>query len=91
MPSACGSALDGSGRVVQVGIQMISGPGMKMVREFATPERMGVITAIHTHHYRNAPYGGWMRDIPADCDPNHVDWKAFQGEAAPLPSIRSAM
>jgi predicted dehydrogenase len=78
-------ALNGSGRVVQVGIQMISGPGMTMVREFATPERMGVITAIHTHHYRNAPYGGWMRDIPSDCDSNHVDWKAFQGEAAPAP------
>ena len=75
-------ALDGSGRVIQVGIQMISGPGMTMVREFATPERMGVITAIHTHHYRNAPYGGWMRDIPSDCDASHVDWKAFQGEAA---------
>ena len=38
-------ALDGSGRVIQVGIQMISGPGMTMVREFTTPERMGVITA----------------------------------------------
>jgi predicted dehydrogenase len=57
-------ALDGSGRVVQIGIQMISGPGIKMVREYATPERMGVITHIHTHHYRNAPYGGWMREIP---------------------------
>ena len=78
-------ALDGSGRVVQVGIQMISGPGMTMVREFATPERMGVITAIHTHHFRNAPYGGWTRDIPSDCDSNHIDWKAFQGEATPAP------
>ena len=78
-------ALDGSGRVVQVGIQMISGPGMKTVREFATPERMGTITAIHAHHYRNAPYGGWMRDIPSDCDTNHVDWNAFQGEATPCP------
>ena len=76
-------ALDGSGRVVQVGIQMISGPGMKTVREFLTPERMGVITAIHAHHYRNAPYGGWMREIPSDCDASHVDWNAFQGEATP--------
>ena len=76
-------ALDGSGRVVQVGIQMISGPGMSRVREFLAPERMGVITAIHTHHYRNAPYGGWMRDIPSDCDSTHVDWNAFQGEATP--------
>ena len=76
-------ALDGSGRVVQIGIQMISGPGINMVREYATPERMGVITHIHTHHYRNAPYGGWMREIPADCDASHVDWRTFQGEAAP--------
>jgi predicted dehydrogenase len=79
------NALVGSGRVVQIGIQMISGPGMKMVREFATPERMGVITAIHSHHYRNAPYGGWTRNIPSDCDPDHVDWHAFQGEATPCP------
>ena len=84
-------ALDGSGRVVQVGIQMISGPGMKTVRECATPERMGVITAIHTHHYRNAPYGGWMREIPPDCDPDHVDWSSVPGRSrAPRPSIRSA-
>jgi len=76
-------ALEGSGRVVQVGIQMISGPGIKTVREYLTPEHMGVITAIHTHHYRNAPYGGWLREIPADCDTSHVDWNTFQGEAAP--------
>jgi predicted dehydrogenase len=54
-----------------------------MVREYATPERMGVITHIHTHHYRNAPYGGWTREIPPDCDASHVDWRTFQGEAAP--------
>ncbi len=75
-------ALEGSGRVVQVGIQMNSGPGIQKVRELATPDRMGDITAILAHHYRNAPYGGWLRKIPSDCDPRHVDWAAFQGEAA---------
>ena len=41
-------------------------------------------------HYRNAPYGGWTREIPADCDPQHVDWKAFEGEAtAAIPLTRS--
>jgi predicted dehydrogenase len=44
---------------------------------------MGLITVIHTHHYRNAPYGGWKRSIPPDCDLQHVDWFAFQGEAKP--------
>jgi len=46
-------------------------------------QHMGTITQLHTHHYRNAPYGGWKLPIPADCDAQHVDWKTFQGEAAP--------
>jgi predicted dehydrogenase len=74
-------ALAGTGRVVQIGMQMNSGPGIGKVRELATPERMGVITAIEAHHYRNSPYGGWLRPIPPDCDPDHVDWPAFEGEA----------
>jgi predicted dehydrogenase len=78
-------AYEGSGRVVQIGIQSTSGPGFVQARNLATPERMGVITVVHTHHYRNAPYGGWKRRIPADCDPQHVDWAAFQGEATPHP------
>src|SRR6266571_3051657 len=76
-------AFEGSGRVVQVGIQSTSGLEFQRVRELATAEAMGHLTAIHTHHYRNSPYGGWMRAIPADCDPAHVDWAAFQGEASP--------
>src|SRR6516225_6891253 len=76
-------AYEGSGRVVQIGIQSTSGPGFAEARRLATPERMGTITLVHTHHYRNAPYGGWLREVPADCDPRHVDWPAFQGEARP--------
>ena len=44
-----------------------------------------MITQLHTFHYRNAPYGGWKRAIPADCDLQHVDWKAFEGEAKEYP------
>jgi len=78
-------AYEGSGRVVQVGIQAISTPGFGTIREMVAAEKLGAITALHTHHYRNAPYGGWTREIPADCDPQHVDWKAFLGEATPHP------
>jgi predicted dehydrogenase len=74
-------ALEGTGRVVQIGMQMNSGPGIAQVQELATADRMGVITAIEAHHYRNAPYGGWLRPIPSDCDEQHVDWPGFQGEA----------
>jgi len=71
--------------VVQVGIQCISTPGFGTIREMVSADKLGVITALHTHHYRNAPYGGWTREIPADCDPQHVDWKAFLGESHPYP------
>lgn len=74
-------AFAGSGRVVQIGMQMNSGPGVRKVQELIAPDRMGTITAIQAHHYRNAPYGGWLRQIPPDCDAEHVDWPAFEGEA----------
>jgi predicted dehydrogenase len=78
-------AFEGSSRVVQVGIQSTSGRTFAQARELASTERLGTITAIHTHMWRNAPYGGWKRRIPSDCDAEHVDWKMFEGEAAPHP------
>ena len=78
-------ALEGSGRVVQVGIQSTSSPAVAKVREYLQPEHIGVVTQLHTFHYRNAPYGGWKRSVPPDCDPQHVNWKAFEGEAQDCP------
>jgi predicted dehydrogenase len=79
------AALKGSKRVVQIGMQMVSGEGFKKIRQLATPEKMGTITALHIHHFRNSPHGGWLRPIPSDCDLQHVDWKEFQGEAPSYP------
>jgi predicted dehydrogenase len=76
-------ALEGSGRVVQVGIQSTSSAVFEKVKSLSTRDAMGDITALHTHMYRNARYGGWKRELPADCDASHVDWKMFQGEAKP--------
>jgi predicted dehydrogenase len=78
-------ALEGSGRIVQIGIQSTSGAEAMQARVYLAPEKIGTITQIHTHHYRNAPYGGWKRAIPPDCDTQHVDWNAFQGEAKAYP------
>lgn len=71
-----------SDRVVQVGIQSTSSPGQARARQLVHSKPMGRITAIHAHMYRNSPYGGWKRAIPDDCNPQHVEWKAFEGEAA---------
>ena len=75
------NAFQGSGRVVQVGMQMNSAPGCQKVRELAAPDRIGSISAIQAYHFRNSAHGGWLRPIPPDCDAQHVDWTAFQGEA----------
>src|SRR2546429_375682 len=50
-------AVEGSNRVVQVGVQSVSGKTFARARELTAPDSMGTITAIHTHHYRNRPYG----------------------------------
>jgi predicted dehydrogenase len=76
-------AVEGSNRVVQVGVQSVSGKTFARACELAAPDHMGTVTAIHTHHYRNRPYGGWKRSIPPDCNLDHVAWKEFEGEAAP--------
>lgn len=76
-------AMEGSNRVVQVGVQSVSGKAFARAREFSTPDHLGNITAVHTHHCRNRPYGGWKRTIPLDCSLEHVAWKEFEGEAAP--------
>jgi predicted dehydrogenase len=76
-------AFEGSNRIVQIGSQATSGPAVAAARAYLNEEHMGTITQIHTHHYRNAPYGGWKRPIPADCDTQHLNWDVFQGEAAP--------
>jgi predicted dehydrogenase len=78
-------ALEGSDQIVQVGIQSTGGPALEAVHQYLGADQMGAITALHTHHFRNSPYGGWKRPIPPDCDTQHVNWKEFQGEATEYP------
>jgi predicted dehydrogenase len=74
-------AFTGSGRVVQVGMQMNSAPSIPKIQKLVADGRLGTITAVQAHHYRNAPYGGWLREPPADCNAEHIDWPIFEGEA----------
>jgi predicted dehydrogenase len=76
-------AFQGSGRIVQVGMQMNSAPGLQKIRELST--HAGDMNCIETYHFRNAPHGGWLRSIPPDCDAQHIDWPAFEGEAKSYP------
>jgi predicted dehydrogenase len=77
---------DGGRRVVQIGHQACSTGQMNDVRQFLSdPRRMGRITAIHMHNYRNTPSGKphWSRSsrITPEVNPENVNWQAFLGEA----------
>ena len=88
-PADAQGVCQGSGRVVQVGMQMNSAPGIAKIQEWSTPDRLGAITAIQAHHYRNAPYGGWLRAIPPDCDAAARRLAGLRGRRQ-APRLRSA-
>ncbi len=77
---------DGGKHVVQIGHQSCSFGHMADVRQFLSdPERMGKITAIDMHMFRNTPHGKpqWSRTarITPDMNSENVLWKSFLGEA----------
>jgi predicted dehydrogenase len=44
-------------------------------------KQFGSIATIQATHYRSARYGSWARMPLAECDAQHIDWAAFEGEA----------
>ncbi len=81
---------DGGKHVVQVGHQATSFGHMTDVRQFLSdPARMGKITAIDMHMFRNTPHGKpqWSRTarITPDVNEENIVWPAFLGEAPKRP------
>jgi len=79
---------DGGKHTVQIGHQSCSFGHMTDVQQFLSdPQRMGKITAVDMHMYRNTPHGKpqWARParLTPDVNPENVLWKSFLGEAPP--------
>jgi len=71
-------------RVVQIGHQACSSGHVADATTFATGDKLGKMTALHMHMYRNTPHGKpqWSRPVYPDMNPENVLWNAFQGDAA---------
>lgn len=71
--------------VVQIGHQSSSSGQIKDAANFLAGGKLGKITAIHAHMYRNTPHGKpqWSRPIYPDMTPENIIWKSFLGEAPP--------
>jgi len=70
-------------RTVQIGHQGCSSGQMKDAFQFLKAGKMGKITAIHAHMYRNTPHGKpqWSRPTYPDMTPENILWGSFLGEA----------
>ena len=74
-------------RTVQVGHQSCSSGAVVDAAKFLTAGKLGKITAIHAHMYRNTPHGKpqWSRPTYPDMNPENIIWKSFLGEAPEAP------
>ncbi|MEZ5398211.1 MAG: Gfo/Idh/MocA family oxidoreductase [Bryobacteraceae bacterium] len=74
---------DGGKHAVQVGHQACSSGPMTDALAFAKSGKLGKITAIEAHMYRNTPHGKpqWSRPVFPDMTPENIIWKSFLGEA----------
>jgi predicted dehydrogenase len=69
--------------VVQIGHQSCSSGMVTDAQNFLASGRVGKVTAIEAHMYRNTPHGKpqWSRPVYPDMTPENILWKSFLGEA----------
>jgi predicted dehydrogenase len=75
----CLAAAKGSDRVVQIGLQHESSGPLADAKNWIGAGTVGKVTHVQSWMSRNTPHGKgqWVRPIPADCNAQNVNWKAF--------------
>jgi predicted dehydrogenase len=75
----CLSAANKSDRVVQVGLQHESSGSLADAKKWIKDGVLGKIAQVESWMSRNSPHGQgqWVRPVPADCNPQNVNWSAF--------------
>ena len=76
---ACRKAANASSQVVQIGLQHESEGAQVDARQWIEQGLLGKITSVEAWMSRNTPHGHgqWVRPIPPDCDPQHVNYALF--------------
>jgi predicted dehydrogenase len=76
---ACRKAAAASKQVVQIGLQHESSGELADARQWIKDGKLGKITSVDAWMSRNTPEGKgqWVRPVPSDCDPDHVNWNLF--------------
>ena len=77
------SAVEKSGKVLQVGSQYTSMGCAQQAVDLIKSGRLGQITLVEGKFHRNTATGAWYYPIPPDASPSTVDFKSFLGAAPP--------
>ncbi len=75
------SAVEKSGKVLQVGSQYMSMGCAQMATDLVKSGRIGQVTLVEGRLHRNSATGAWYYPIPPDASPETVDFKSFIGPA----------
>jgi predicted dehydrogenase len=75
----CRKAAAASKQVVQIGLQHESSGELKDALRWIKDGKVGKVTSVDAWMSRNTPEGKgqWVRPVPSDCDPDHVNWDVF--------------
>ncbi len=76
---ACQKAAQNSKQVVQIGLQHESDGDLADARKWIQDGLVGKVALVESWMSRNTRHGHgqWVRPIPPDCDPQHVNWDQF--------------
>jgi len=74
-----------SGRILQVGSQVISSATVGKAKEMIQAGRLGQVTMVRASYNRNTAEGAWIYPIPPDASERTVNWEQFLGPAPKRP------
>ena len=88
---ACRDAAKDSKQVVQIGMQDESAGEMMDARKWIEEGLTGKITMVESWMSRNTKTGDgqWVRPVPEDCNPAHVNWNLFLSGRPRFRSMRT--
>ena len=75
----CRKAASASKQIVQIGLQHESSGELKDALGWIRSGKAGKVCSVDAWMSRNTPIGKgqWVRPVPSDCDPDHVNWNLF--------------
>jgi predicted dehydrogenase len=75
----CRDAARKSDRVIQIGLQHESSGALADAKKWIDSGWVGKVTQVESWMSRNSRHGEgqWLRPVPQDCNPEHVDWALF--------------